>query len=62
MKRLVGWAVFFLSPVTGEYELDKVFLNKESALEQEARLKKWSFETEIEKTYVMIEDCEEELD
>lgn len=62
MKHLVGWAVFFQSPVTEEYELDKVYLNKKRALERETALKEMSLETEIEKTWIMIEDCKEELD
>lgn len=62
MKHLVGWAVFYWSAVTEGYELDKVYLNKERALEREATLKEMSLETEIEKTWIMIEDGEEKLD
>ena len=62
MKHLVGWAVFYWSAVTGEYELDKVYLDKERALEREVALKEMSLETEIEKTWIMIEDGEEKLD
>lgn len=61
MKHLVGWAVFYWSTVTGEYELDKVYLNKKRALEREVTLKEMSLETEIEKTWIMIEGCEEGL-
>lgn len=56
MKHLVGWAVFYRSLVTDEYELDKVYLDKESALEREVILKKMSFDTEIEKTQIMIKE------
>jgi hypothetical protein len=61
MKHLVGWAVFYQSPVSEEYELDKVYLNKQRALEREAALKEMSLETEVEKTWIMIEGCEEGL-
>lgn len=57
MKHLVGWAVFFRRSVNDKYTLDKVFLNKESALKYEAFLKEEMFyETEVEKTWVMIEE------
>ena len=57
MKHLVGWAVFYRHSVTDKYKLDKVFLNKESALKQEAFLKEeMLYETEVEKTWVMVEE------
>lgn len=57
MKHLVGWAVFFRNSTTDKYKLDKVFLNKESALKHETFLKEEMFyETEVEKTWVMIEE------
>lgn len=57
MKHLVGGAVFFRRSVNDKYTLDKVFLNKEGALKYEAFLKEEMFyETEVEKTWVMIEE------
>lgn len=58
MKHLVGWAVLYRHSETDTWKLDKVFLNKESALKEEAFLKEEMLdEAEVEKTWIMTEEA-----